>query len=513
MIRQGFFSTPFAQFENLSNNKFLVVHHTLVEKSEMLDLSLLHRVDRTGDFFSFTYEQVSEATKVIASKMLSAGLTNQKLVPILMTNSFDLILSVISLWRTGAVPVPLNVHLLKNELENKINFLNAECTICENNFADYFPTIKKFVTSNTFSGNKLFPNDFKDSDTAVLLFTSGTSGKPKAVPLSYNNLSAAFKTGDSIFKFSKKDSWYLNLPLYHIGGFSILVRAILAGSKVILPESNEFTTLKRNLKILKPTLISLVPTQLKRICEDPTQPNKELRAALIGGGFAADAMLSTASNLGWKIYKVYGSTETSAFITILTPGDFVCKPKSIGKPLNQVEIQIFDARKNVLHQNEIGEIGVKAFSVFKEYFSNTADTSSAFYNGFYLTGDFGYYDTDGYLYLENRRTDLIVSGGENLSPIEIEKVLLQFQNVDEACVFGIPDNKWGEIVVAAVVTKDKRKIDLSALKIFLKRHLPAFKIPKKYFQVEELPKSAIGKIKRSEVKKQFIIFASSHTSQ
>lgn len=488
---------------NFNENNFLVVHHSLVEKSEMLDISIPGNIECSGDFIFFTYEQISAATKIIAEKMFAEGLVNQKFVPILTSNPFDLILSVICLWRNRAIPVPLNIHLRKNDLEDQINFLKAENIIYEANFTNDFPSLKKFFISNIFLTDAILPTDFNTSDTVVLLFTSGTSGKPKAVPLSYNNLSAAFYAGNSIFNYSKKDSWYLNLPLYHIGGFSILTRAMLAGSSIILPASNKLDALKSNLEIVKPTLVSLVPTQLKRICESKIQPNQELRAALIGGGFSDDALLSQAANLGWKIYKVYGSTETSAFITVLTPNDFVRKLKSIGKPLNNVEIKIFDEERNFLQVNEVGEIGIKASSVFNGYLCNEPDSRSAFYDKFYLTGDFGFFDNDGYLYLENRRTDLIVSGGENISPFEIENVISQFQNVDEVCVFGFPDNEWGEVAAVAVITKDKRKINFPGLRIFLKEKLPSFKIPKKYFQVEEFPKSAVGKIKRSEVKKLF----------
>ena len=286
------------------------------------------------------------------------------------------------------------------------------------------------------------------------------------------------------------------------------MRAILAGSSIILPESNELETLKNNLEVVRPTLVSLVPTQIKRICETGIRPNIELRAALIGGGFSDEMILMQAVNLGWNIYKVYGSTETSAFVTVLTPDDIFQKPKSIGKPLKNVEIKIFDEQRNILQANEVGEIGIKAPSIFSSYLNNKTDSDVVFYNQFYLTGDFGFFDTEGYLYIENRRTDMIVSGGENISSIEIEQAILQFSNIDEVCVFGLSDGEWGEIVAVVVSSKDKSEIDFSELRIFLKEKLSSFKLPKKYFQLAELPKSAIGKIKRSEVKK---MFTSSHT--
>jgi len=499
MMKQWFLTAA----EKFNKKNFLVVHRSLLEKSELLDSSMISPAEHSGDFFFFTYHQIFDATEKLAGGIQSEGNSTQKFIPIVTSNPFDLILWTISLWRINAIPVPLNYHLLKNELREQINYLNAENVFCETKLADAVPSLKRFSSSSTYFKNEALPTGFNLLNIAVLMFTSGTSGKPKAVSLSYHNLFAAYKSGNSIFNYTKNDSWYLNLPLYHIGGFSILVRAILSGSSLIIPESNDCDSLKNNLNITKPTFVSLVPTQLKRICENEIIPNNELRAALIGGGFSDITLISNAVNLGWKIYKVYGSTETSAFITVLTPDDLALKPKSVGKPLSRVEINIFDEKRNILPVNAVGEIGIKAPSISNGYLNKDNDSNSKFSNGFFLTGDFGSFDADGYLYLENRRTDLIVSGGENISPIEIENAISQFPGIDEVCVFGLLDKEWGEIVTAGITTIDKREINFSELQIFLKDKLPSFKRPKKYFQLKEFPKSAIGKIKRSEVKRLF----------
>ena len=503
--------TPFTHLTELNNDIFLVVHHLQVERSEVFDKSLFDGVERKGDFFSFSYKHIFAETKILSGNMLESGFVNQKLVPIVTSNPFDLILSVLGLWMNHSIPVPLNIQLLKSDLQKQIEFLHSEHIICENIYFDDFPFLKKFSAPRASISRDSINLKSKSSDTAVVLFTSGTSGKPKAVPLSYWNLSTAFTSGNALFNYSKNDSWYLNLPLYHIGGFSILTRALLAGSSIVLTDSNELDSLKRNMNNLKPSLVSLVPTQLIRICERNIQPNREMRAALIGGGFADNNLLYTAIDLGWKIHKVYGSTETSAFITTLSPDDLKRKPKSVGKPLESVAIKIFDDKKNALPINEVGEIGVNADSVFDKYLFNEEDSISSFHDNYFLTGDFGYLDSEGYLYLESRRTDLIVSGGENISPIEIENVISQFQNIDEVCVFGQPDKEWGEIVAAAVKTKNKTRLSIPELTSFMKERLPSFKVPKRYFEVGSFPKSALGKIKRAEVKELFRGSTSTHT--
>ncbi len=494
-------ASRFINFDN-HENKFLIVHHSLVDKSEFFKSDPSYNVNQVNGFCTFTYAQIFDLVKKISEEKSNEGFKKNDVVPLLFSNPFDLILNVLSLWKLNVIPVPLNNNLLKEDLTNEIKFLKAEHILYETTFAAHFLYLK--TPSISHASFETEPtNNLSFANIAVVLFTSGTSGKPKAVPLTFTNLFSAFEAGDYIFQYSKNDSWYLNLPLYHIGGFSILARAILGGSSIILPESNELVSLKRNFDFVKPTLVSLVPTQLKRICENGIHPNKELRAALIGGGFSDETILRQAVNLGWSIYKVYGSTETSAFVTTLTPKDIFQKSKSVGKPLMNFEIKIFDGQRNILQADEIGEIGIKAPSVFKTYLNNKADSDVAFYNQYYLTGDYGYFDSDDFLYLENRRTDLIVSGGENITPIEIEQIILQYPNVYEACVIGLPDKEWGEIVAAVFSSKDGNQIDRLLLKMFLKKKLAAFKIPKNYFQLDNLPKSAIGKIKRSDLKKLF----------
>jgi len=490
-------------FETFRENNFLIVHSSLVDTSELVDAKSIVNTERKGDFIIFLFEQISEIVKSISAKMVDDEICQEQLIPIITENSFDLILSVIGLWKIGAIPVPLNTQLQKKELLSQINFLKAQQLVCQKKYRSGFSGIKLFSFNASTSVNQKCRNDFSASDKAVVLFTSGTSGNPKAVELSFENLIAAFNSGNSVFHYSENNRWYLNLPLYHIGGFSILCRALFAGSSIVLTVSNELDSLKFNLPLVKPTIISLVPTQLKRICERKILPNKELRAALIGGGFSDDTILLTAAQLGWNIYKVYGSTETSAFATALQPEDNPLKINSAGKALENIEVKIFDENKTALPANETGEIAIKAASVFGGYLFNQEATNSVFYNDYYLTGDFGFLDSDGYLYLQNRRTDLIVSGGENISPVEIEQAISPFENIDEVCVIGVPDAEWGEIVVAIVSSKDEKEIDLSKLFFYLKDHLSSFKVPKKIIQVKTFPKTAIGKINRAEVKKMF----------
>jgi|GEM_PF-147939 len=510
MKRKQFSCAPFLLSDNFADNTFLIVHQGLVENSELIENSILKNVARSGEFFTFTFRQIEKITKLIAQKLFDEKLTSQKLVPILMNNPFDLILNIIGLWRAHAVPAPLNIQLTNSELEEQINFLEAENIICDNTYQPLFTSKKKISFADHSQSGKTVAGNLKNSELALVLFTSGTSGKPKAVPLSFNNLISAFNSGKAILNYAESDSWYLNLPLYHISGFSILARALLAGSSIILPLSNEVNHLKKNLPIVQPTLISLVPTQLKRICENSIEPNHELRAVLIGGGFSNEALIAQANKLGWKIHKVYGSTETSAFITALTPEDFAQNPNSIGKALPEVEIVIYDEKRNALNENEVGEIGVKSSSVFNGYLQNKDATASSFFSGYYLTGDFGYYDSDKFFYLEHRRTDLIVSGGENISPKKIERVISKYRNVSEVCVFGLPDKEWGEVVTAALVLNAKSEINFSQLKVYLKKNLAPFKVPKLFFMVKKLPKSAIGKVKVSELKKIVTQQVSSH---
>jgi len=224
-----FSGAPFSYFETYSEQTFLKVYHSLLDESDFLQNISFRKNASASGFISFTYKEILNIVDSMTQQMDVEVIKINEPIPIIFSNPFDLILSVLTIWRLNTIPVPLNFHLLKNDLLHQINFLDADKIICGTEHAKNFLSLNRILFTNSDLSIKSSTTDLKSESTAVMLFTSGTSGKPKAVPLTFDNLFGAFKAGNSIFNYSETDSWYLNLPLYHIGGFSILTRTFFAG--------------------------------------------------------------------------------------------------------------------------------------------------------------------------------------------------------------------------------------------------------------------------------------------
>ncbi len=340
---------------------------------------------------------------------------------------------------------------------------------------------------------------FNKQDTALILFTSGSSGKSKAVMLTFENLIESFRIGNQVLKQSENDRWLASLPFYHIGGFSIFIRTYLAGASIIIPNSLKIEDIISTLKKDKPTLASFVSAQLQLLIEKNIKPNKELKNILIGGGFTSEELSLKAIKKGWKITKVYGSTEVSSFVSAITYNEIINRPGSSGKALYPSEISIVNEKKEIVHVNVLGEVIIKSPVVTKGYYKNPEETFSKLIDKFYYTGDIGFKDKDGYLFIEARRNDLIVSGGENIVPKEVESVILSHPYVKDVFIFGIDHYKWGQEISAAVVLRENKKISSSDLKAFLKDKLTFYKIPRKIYFIKEIPRSTLGKVQKEKL--------------
>ncbi|HEX2984454.1 MAG TPA: AMP-binding protein [Ignavibacteriales bacterium] len=339
--------------------------------------------------------------------------------------------------------------------------------------------------------------------TALIMYTSGSSGAPKGVELTFSNLYYSAANANEILEHTEKDKWLASLPFYHIGGFSIIIRSILYGTSIIIPSSMNYIDIVESIQRHNPSLISLVPTNLKRMVESGVKPNKELRHVLLGGGPSEKGLVDKALYEDWNIVKVYGSTETSSLVSAVDCKKHITKSGSSGKALSGNEILITDDNFFVLGSNTAGNIMVAGPSIFACYYKDDQYTKSKFNGKYYLTGDYGYIDQDGYLYVLSRRTDLIISGGENISPFEIEEKLNALENIIESCVFPVDDKEWGQIAAAAIVVKKNFQGIENSIREELKQTLPSFKIPKRIFIIKEIPKTSIGKPRREEIKKLF----------
>nr|WP_205719982.1 AMP-binding protein [Fodinibius halophilus] len=338
-------------------------------------------------------------------------------------------------------------------------------------------------------------------------FTSGTSGTPKTVPLKRRQMYFAAKASAENFKPRLNHFWLLCLPLNHIGGISIILRSLLYGTSIFRMKSFHpkmiHTFLSEN-KLFQAA--SLVPTMLKRLLDrQGFHVHNNFKAILLGGGPIDPALVKRCNDSGVPLVPSYGMTETCAQIAanpILKPSGTYGPMSSVGQVFTPNQIQIRDKDGNPVGFNNSGSIWLKGPQVFDGY-RNLPDSETFDSNGWFNTGDFGHLNANDQLFIETRRSDLIITGGENVSPFEVEKALTKLTDISEAAVFGLPDEEWGQKVVAVVVPEENHSFDEQTLLSSLSSELAPFKIPKKIIRVENIPKTRTGKIERSNLPKLF----------
>lgn len=339
-------------------------------------------------------------------------------------------------------------------------------------------------------------------------FTSGTTtGTPKIVPLKRRQMLFAAKASANNFKPRKNHFWLLCLPLNHIGGISIILRSLLYGSAIFRMKSfhpKMITTFLTENKLFQAA--SLVPTMLKQLLErSGFFVHQNFKAILLGGGPIDTKLVKECRNKGIPLVPSYGMTETCAQIAanpILKPSGTYGPLKSVGTVLEPNEIQIRDENNNPVSINTTGEIWVKGPQVFDGYLN--LDNKNFFDDRkWFRTGDFGYFNANNQLFIDSRRSDRIVTGGENVSPFEVESKIKELTDIKEAAVFGITDEEWGQKVVAAIVTKNEATITSASIKEYLRQEMADYKIPKEIIQVDKLPKTRTDKIIRGKLSELF----------
>lgn len=476
--------------KNLSPDNFL-----LLKQNQNAKAIITSKINYT---FAELYEKVLHRAAFLKSQNISTD----NHIGIIGKNDIDFIIDVLSLWQLCAVPVLINTKLNAADIEEQLTLSNCSSVIV----AKEFPELVKNKKRNMISSNEdvteqdtNFKTEINLSDTAVIIFTSGSTNKPKGIELTFGSLYNSALNSNQLLRYTHSDRWLASLPFYHVGGFSIISRSLVFGIPLIIPESLSTEHLVDSLNKYQPAFISLVSAQLKKIVDEGISPNPELKNCLVGGGFSDIILIREAYELGWPINLVYGSTETSSFVTALLKDEIMIKPHSVGRAVPTNKIKILDDERNELKPFEVGEIVVQSNAMMKGYM-NPEETSLVIREGFYHTGDIGFLDEDGYLFLEGRKNYLISSGGENVNPLEVENALMKHPDISEAAAFPIKDKTWGEIIAAAVVLKkESANLRYEDLKIFLQHNLSAFKIPKKIFIEEQLPKTELGKIEKDKL--------------
>lgn len=480
--------------KNLSPEKFILLKQNLSAKAIV------------SSSITYTFEEFRKKVLNRASALKSQNVSGKDRVGVLGQNSVDYVTNILALWQLSAIPVPINSKLNKSEINDLLIAANCNSILVSEKFLDNVSGIDIKVID--FRSDDNYPitesrEQLKLSDPAVIIFTSGSTGKSKGIILSFNSLYYSAINSNQLLRYTRSDRWLASLPFYHIGGFSIITRSLLFGIPLIIPDSLSTEDLVHSMHKYQPTFISLVAAQLKKIVDDKTPANPELKNCLVGGGFSDLELIRNAYDLGWPLNIVYGSTETSSFVTALLKDEFIFKPNSVGRAVPTNIIKITDDDGSELKPFEIGEVAVQSNALMQSYL-DFEETKQIVRNGYYHTGDIGYMDDEGYLFVEGRKNYVISTGGENINPIEVEKALLEHPLILEAAVFPLKDQKWGEMISAAVVLKDNSaKISFDDLKIFLKERISGYKIPKKIFFEDKLPKTELGKIEKDKLVKRY----------
>ena len=340
---------------------------------------------------------------------------------------------------------------------------------------------------------------------AGYFLTSGSTGIPKIVPIKRRQVLFAASSSSKNFKPTNNKYWLLCLPLKHAGGINVIYRSILYHSAIYLMASFDEKKIRDLLHHQESfEVASMVPTMLIKLMEDSFfRVHFNFKAILLGGGPISMDLINRSLTRGLPIVCSYGMTETCAQIAanpLLQPSGMYIPKKSVGAIFDPNEIEIRNENNKAVLYNEPGHIWLKGPQIFDGYLDESINLDFFDDDGWFYTGDYGHVNRKGQLFIENRRTDLIVTGGENVNPVEVEEVLNSFSGIKESAVVGIPDQKWGQKVTAFLVLNDNNgKLNKQEIQNGLKESLRGFKIPKEFVIISKLPRTTTHKIKRAEL--------------
>ncbi|MFQ5614622.1 MAG: o-succinylbenzoate--CoA ligase [Anaerolineae bacterium] len=458
----------------------------------------------------WTYAELNDFAAGLAGRLAAAGVRDRHHVAVLMPNRPAYVGLIHALARLGAVLVPLNLRLTPDELAWQLDQADCRYLICSRETAQEAAALDRgnwrTLSVDDAGGPPPRPPAQKPgpldlSAMQAIVHTSGTTGRPKGAMLTYANhlwsaTASAFRLGTD-----PADRWLLAMPLYHVGGLAIVLRCCLYGTAVVLQPRFEPEAANRALETQAISLVSLVPTMLQRLLEvrGPRPFPSTLRCILLGGGPAPEALLERCRALDAPLALTYGLTEAASQVATSTVDQTRRKPGGAGRPLLFSTVRIVGQDGEELPPGEVGQILVRGPTVMPGYYRQPQASAETLAGGELHTGDLGYLDDEGDLWPVQRRADLIVSGGENVYPAEVERVLLGHPAVEAACVVGLADEVWGQRVAAAVVLGEGAALSAEALLAFCRARLAGYKQPRLVRFVEALPQTASGKVQRGAV--------------
>ncbi|QRO01934.1 o-succinylbenzoate--CoA ligase [Archangium violaceum] len=449
----------------------------------------------------WTYRELDEGVGRWVAALQSRGVKAGDRVGLLATSHAAVVHLFFALGRLGGVLAPLNARLTRAELQPLVEDVAPRFTLALGALAERLPgavPLESFADAARASPDS---TPLEPNTPRVILFTSGTTGRPKGAVLTEGNFRASARGSEGNLGAHPGPRWLGTLPLFHVGGLAMLTRTAYDGGCLVLRERFEAEDTNRAIDEEGVTHASFVATTLERVLEarkDRRVPST-FRLALIGGGPVPAPLLARARAAGILALQTYGLTEACSQVTTEHPEE--SDGRTAGRPLPGMEVRIVSPEGEALGPGREGDIEVRGPTVMAGYLNRPEATRETVRDGWLRTKDMGMLDERGRLTVLSRRTDLIVRGGENIYPAELEAVLASHPAVQEAAVVGVPDARWGEVPVAFVAMRGGASLpeDLGA---WCRESLAGFKVPARFLSIEALPRNAMGKLERTVLRQR-----------
>ena len=470
---------------------------------------------------AWTYTEFDQAVNRTANMLRASGISKGDVVSLLLPNSAEYVIAYFACWKIGALAGPVNSLLKEEEVEWAVKNSEAKLMLVG---SEFLPKLRSVSAPRVVFDNVSIADNYDDEfehldirsdEEAIIIYTSGTTGKPKGCLLTHGNLIANARQITEWMNFTESDRLLTVMPLFHMNAVSVTtVTALYASaSTVVAPKfsASRFWETVEKYQITSfgsvATMLSMLLSNQQSAISDPPEgstlqiPNfrsRSLRFAMCGSApVPAEVLRKFEETFGVFVIEGYGLSESTCRSTF-NPPDENRRPGSCGMPIGN-EMKVFDENDNEVGVGELGEIVLRGPNIFKGYFKNPEATAKAFANGWFHTGDIGYRDADGFFYIADRKSDMIIRGGENIYPREIDDLLYTHPAIEHAAVIGVPDELYGEEVAAFVVLKAGAKVSEDELIDFCRQHLADFKCPKTVHFVDDIPKGPTGKLLKREL--------------
>jgi fatty-acyl-CoA synthase len=477
-----------------------------------------------------TWGELDRRVTALAGSLSRRGVGFGDRVLILMLNRTEFIESFLAANRLGAIAVPVNFRMTPPEIAFLVSDCQARVMITEAVLANVVtsvcgidPTLETVVVAGAGTDDEVIgyddlisepgdvpePVDIPNDSPALIMYTSGTTGRPKGAVLTHNNIAGQAMT--NLFTVSpdiNHDVGFIGVPLFHIAGIGNTISGLLLGLPTVLYPVGAFDpgALLDVLAAEKVTSMFLVPAQWQAVCAAQRANPRELQLRVLSWGAApaSDTLLRDMSELfpGTQIYAAFGQTEMSPVTCMLLAQDAIRKLGSVGKVIPTVAARVVDDNMNDVPVGQVGEIVYRAPTLMAGYWNNPKATAEAFAGGWFHSGDLVRQDEEGYVWVVDRKKDMIISGGENIYCAEVENVLAGHPAIVEVAVIGRADERWGEVPVA-IVAAVRTDLDLGDLDQFLTERLARYKHPKALRIVDALPRNPAGKVLKTELRARF----------